>query len=265
MVGPLLELASIHHPIPMTENNTSFASRLDTLLTDIKYEVGHSQNLLHALLVSDTNASREINQFRISCLSSHTSTVNIDSVTPETQKKKLEEFIPQLQSRRRDIEATFRIHTTSGINKLHAAGQIILREVQERHRRMSWGYMKDRRDLRRAYVPLQARLLQISDTIKSGRSRNIYREGVDQLNLDMLSREISPVDSRFWGSLAWLERRKIITHRYVHSSHIRIFVYNVVHVLPPAVKHAKDVLSLPSLEPVIYVSFVMVGGARIQF
>ena len=253
MMSPLLKLPSIHHPIPATERNTSFVTRLDRLLTDMKYEIRRSENLVYAFRRS--LSSGKIHGDRLSCVNSHISATEtaIDrsgdkeenagdapgnqadekTTTMKAQEQKLSEFIPRLRSRRKDIENAFWVHSAWKIDKFRAAGQIILRQVQERHRHMSWAYTKERRDLRRAYVPLLAKQLQFSDVGSFGYSSNVSKEESDELL--RLSKEVSPIDVPFWSSLAKLEHRRTITHQYVYPMFIcRIYsAYCIVHVSLP--------------------------------
>ncbi|KAK0549054.1 Vacuolar protein sorting-associated protein 13 [Tilletia horrida] len=91
---------------------------------------------------------------------------------------------------------------------LKFAGQAILNEVHEKHRKWSWDYFKQRRDDRKEYVSLfKKKAVQTANT-------NQKQAGVepaqsdDQTRLKALERKLDYKDIRFYRSIARHELRK---------------------------------------------------------
>jgi Vacuolar sorting-associated protein 13, extended-chorein len=124
--------------------------------------------------------------------------------------------MPRLRSLRKDIELLFTVHHTVGIERFRAAGQTILREIQERHRRVSWEYIKQRRDLRKRFVGLTAKLLQCNE-VESIWQMGISLTDEEDDQLKRMTKEIAPVDYAFWRSLGELEHRRTLSHKLVYS------------------------------------------------
>ena len=80
---------------------------------------------------------------------------------------------------------------------LRFAGQAVLRKIQERNRRWTWEYMRERRDERKEYIELFK---------KKQKGENL--SPAEQTRLTALEEKLSYEDLRFWRSLARTQLRK---------------------------------------------------------
>lgn len=114
------------------------------------------------------------------------------------------------------IQAAVNLRDTSGVKRFSAAAHLVLSEIHEHHRKSSWGFLRQRRELRKAFVGALVRKLAFDQ------AANIWPNdspppGIDEVRAlyQQLAEEISPFDKPMWTLLARWEYRRISVHLYV--------------------------------------------------
>ncbi|KAL9941010.1 hypothetical protein V8E36_000498 [Tilletia maclaganii] len=91
---------------------------------------------------------------------------------------------------------------------LKFAGQAILNEVHEKHRKWSWDYFRERRDDRKEYVELFKKKAAQTATVNQKNAGVEPAQSDDQSRLRALERKLDYKDIRFYRSIARHELRK---------------------------------------------------------
>lgn len=94
------------------------------------------------------------------------------------------------------------------------ATDVVLHFVRAKSRRTSWAFFHGRRESRQRYLELAVTLHDSCGdlTVLSSRLRRLITE------LGDIERKLSPVDARFYRSLARVVARRAIVHRFVYFS-----------------------------------------------
>ena len=124
------------------------------------------------------------------------------------------ELIPMVDRMSRHapiVAAAIDAHTGSGIARFRGAAHIVQSQIQDRHYKYTWAFLKRRGALRRRFVDAYAVKMKFDDDYQCW---EIYHPGTEEAEetYNALLREVPSIDRPLYASLARWTYRKLIVH-----------------------------------------------------